>query len=101
MDRAIADEGSTIRLPVHFVDKLRRVDAVRREEQLSWAELVAARPEGIPDLATAAELTLMAERCRPLIDLEALRRDFGEYSAWGAPSVVGSSATVRVPDYLA
>lgn len=71
LSRVLADEGSTIRMPVHFVDKLRQADGVRRRHNATWSELVNGNPQGLPDLQISFdELSRMARLSRPLISTE-------------------------------
>ena len=74
--RALADRGALIRLPVHFEEKRRAADRIRRSEGLGWDEFVRAHPGGLPDRAISAdELGRAARLSRPVLDVDLLDED--------------------------
>lgn len=77
--RAIADKGRTIRLPVHLVDKLRRVHAVIRRHETTWEDLVRQNPDGLPsEGVTLADLEYGARLWRPLPSIDDLAERLGD-----------------------
>lgn len=69
--RALADEGRTIRYPVHFVEKLNQVKSLRVAAGESWSEFLHGHPVGVPDLqVTRDELERMARLERPIISTD-------------------------------
>jgi RNA polymerase primary sigma factor len=69
--RSMADEGRTIRLPVHFDDKYRQVDSLRRRTGRTWAQLLRDHPAGLADHeVTRDDLERMARLGQPIISTE-------------------------------
>jgi RNA polymerase primary sigma factor len=100
--RTLADEGSTIRMPVHFVEKLASVDRLRSNGGLTWAELLREHPEGLPDQAVSQQdLVRMARLSRPIISTEWLTEQVEE--AWVGTNIARTDTDVdeEVTDRLA
>lgn len=71
--RAIADKGSTIRVPVHFHEVRVRVERFRQEAALSWDELLHRYPRGIDELdVDGSSLRRLAGLSKPIVSTEAL-----------------------------
>lgn len=68
--RAVDDEGTTIRTPVHFAEKIRQVDRLRRKVNQSWREFLKAHPEGVPEVVTREELERMEKLSRPIVSTD-------------------------------
>jgi RNA polymerase primary sigma factor len=71
--RAMADQGSTIRIPVHFVEKMNSTRRWLRGRGLDWSDCAATYRDGIPELEVSSEeLRRMTRLARPLVSIESL-----------------------------
>ncbi|WP_257476814.1 sigma-70 family RNA polymerase sigma factor [Acidipropionibacterium jensenii] len=72
--RAEADQGSTIRMPVHFVETVNKVRRWLGARDLSLSEGATAFPDGIPELEVSKEELVRISRLgRPLVSIDGLR----------------------------
>lgn len=69
--RALDDEARTIRLPVHMLERIRRLDAARRREGLTWAEALAS-PSRLGADVTEARVDQARRLLRPCLSLDAV-----------------------------
>ncbi|CAI9402688.1 sigma-70 family RNA polymerase sigma factor [Aestuariimicrobium sp. T2.26MG-19.2B] len=84
--RTLADEGRLVRLPVHFVERLRPVDALRRRNNQSWDQFLVAHPEGLPDFEVSGQdLRRMASLSRSWLSTEWLTDEVAD--SWVASPV--------------
>ncbi|WP_051139607.1 sigma-70 family RNA polymerase sigma factor [Aestuariimicrobium kwangyangense] len=87
--RTLADEGRLVRLPVHFVEKLRPVDGLRRRNDQTWAQFLLAHPEGLTDLEVSGQdLRRMATLSRSWLSTEWLTEEVAD--SWVASPVGGA-----------
>lgn len=85
--RGLADEGATIRMPVHFVESLNKVNRERGLAGASWDQWVAAHPHGMPELeVSASDLKRMALLCRAHASVERLTEEFDDTWQRWAPA---------------
>ncbi len=70
LTRTLADESSLIRMPVHFVDKLKQVERIRATSGQTWSEFLREHPDGVPDVASSEELVRMARLSRPIVSTD-------------------------------
>ncbi len=74
--RALADQGSLIRMPVHFVEKTGVADRLRSRAGLSWPQFVRQHPDGLSDeQISAAELARMGRLMRPFDSIDSIVED--------------------------
>lgn len=100
--RSMADEGRTIRLPVHFDDKYRQVDSLRRRTGRTWAQLLRDHPTGVADHeVTREELERMARLGQPIISTQWLTEQVED--AWAGAHIGRTEVPVadQVTDALA
>ncbi|MDN6440927.1 sigma-70 family RNA polymerase sigma factor [Acidipropionibacterium jensenii] len=72
--RAESDQGSTIRMPVHFVETVNKVRRWLGARDLSLSEGATAFPDGIPELEVSKEELIRISRLgRPLVSIDGLR----------------------------
>ncbi|AZZ38644.1 hypothetical protein C0Z10_01525 [Acidipropionibacterium jensenii] len=72
--RAESDQGSTIRMPVHFVETVNKVRRWLGARDLSLSEGATAFPDGIPELEVSKEeLIRISGLGRPLVSIDGLR----------------------------
>lgn len=84
--RVLADEGATIRRPVHFVEKMNQVEALRRPTGQSWQEFLAANPDGLEEPKVSRdELVRMAKLSQPIISTQWLTEELDD--AWVGANV--------------
>ena len=74
--RGLADKGSLIRIPVHFVEKMKAIDLQRRDADLTWSEFIQNNPDGLADAnVTAEELQRMVLLMRPIRSMFSIFED--------------------------
>lgn len=79
--RSMGDEGRTIRMPVHFDDKFRQVDSLRRRTGRTWSQLLMDHPTGIADHdVSREEIVRMARLGQPIVSTQWLTEQLDD--AW-------------------
>ncbi|MGD7734077.1 sigma-70 family RNA polymerase sigma factor [Propionibacteriaceae bacterium G57] len=77
--RAIADQGSTIRVPVHFHEAMATINRFRRTADLTWSELLIRHPQGIEALNVSRDdLKRAAALSQPIISSQALQEQLDD-----------------------
>lgn len=77
--RAMADQARTIRVPVHMVEIMMKVNKFRASRDLSWSELLRLHPHGVEELQVdGRDLARVARLWRPLRSIDALREEWDE-----------------------
>ncbi|AXE37745.1 sigma-70 family RNA polymerase sigma factor [Acidipropionibacterium virtanenii] len=71
--RATAAQGSTIRIPVHFGERINKARNWLRDHDLEWGDCSKSCTDGIPELEISYdELVRMSRMARPLVSIESL-----------------------------
>lgn len=71
--RGLADQGRTIRIPVHMDERMRQVDGIRREKGLTWRQFLSAHPKGLVDPEVPRdELERIVRLWQPLMSVDQL-----------------------------
>lgn len=72
--RAVADQGSAIRIPVHVTEKINTVRNWLRVHDLEWDDCASSCPDGISELEISnRDLVRMSRMARPLTSIDSLR----------------------------
>lgn len=71
--RAMADQASTIRIPVHFVEKMNKAKRWLRGRGIGLVEAAAQFPDGIAEIEiTHEELVRLGRMARPLVSIDSI-----------------------------
>lgn len=71
--RAMADQASTIRIPVHFVEKMNKTKRWLRGRGIGLVEAAAQFPDGIAEIEiTHDELVRLGRMARPLVSIDSI-----------------------------
>lgn len=72
--RAVADQGSAIRIPVHVTEKINTVRNWLRVHDLEWDDCASSCPDGISELEISnRDLVRMSRMARPPTSIDSLR----------------------------
>lgn len=100
--RSMADEGRMIRLPVHFDEKFRQVDTLRRRTARTWSELLRDHPDGLAHYeVNRGDLARMARLGQPIVSTQWLTEQMDD--AWVGANIGRTEVPVddEVTDALA